>query len=90
MFHPFAAVGGVLPEPLDSYKGPIGCSIFSHEFYETDERRGFVRGFQLQIVRAVRPAQHGARRLRGAAGALGRRRTTPRSPSASATSSTSA
>jgi choline dehydrogenase-like flavoprotein len=55
MFHPFAAVGGVFAEELDSYWGPIGSMLFSHEFYETDERRGFVRGFGLQAVRQTGP-----------------------------------
>ena len=55
MFHPFAAVGGVFPESLDSSIGPIGSIIFSHEFYETDPRRDFVRGFGLQIVRQSGP-----------------------------------
>jgi choline dehydrogenase-like flavoprotein len=55
MFHPFAAVGGVFPDPLGSALGPIGSVIFSHEFYETDLRRGFVRGFGLQIVRQSGP-----------------------------------
>jgi choline dehydrogenase-like flavoprotein len=55
MFHPFAAVGGVFPETLDSAIGPIGSIIFSHEFYETDPRRDFVRGFGLQIVRQSGP-----------------------------------
>jgi choline dehydrogenase-like flavoprotein len=55
MFHPFAAVGGVFSEELDSYWGPIGSMLFSHEFYETDERRGFVRGFGLQAVRQTGP-----------------------------------
>ncbi len=55
MFHPFAAVGGVFPQSLDSSSGPIGSIIFSHEFYETDPRRDFVRGFGLQIVRQSGP-----------------------------------
>jgi choline dehydrogenase-like flavoprotein len=55
MFHPFAAVAGVFPQSLDSSIGPIGSIIFSHEFYETDPRRGFVRGFGLQIVRQSGP-----------------------------------
>ncbi len=55
MFHPFAAVGGVFPEELDSYKGPIGTTIFSHEFYETDPGRDFVRGYMLQVVRHSGP-----------------------------------
>ncbi|HEY1297723.1 MAG TPA: GMC family oxidoreductase [Chloroflexota bacterium] len=55
MFHPFAAVGGVFREELDSLQGPIGSVIFSHEFYETDPHRDFVRGFGLQIVRQSGP-----------------------------------
>jgi choline dehydrogenase-like flavoprotein len=56
MFHPFAAVGGVFPgEGLESSSGPIGSIVFSHEFYETDLQRGFVRGFGLQIVRQSGP-----------------------------------
>jgi choline dehydrogenase-like flavoprotein len=57
MFHPFAAVAGIFPQALDSWAGPIGSVIFSHEFYETDPRRDFVRGFGLQVVRASGPLQ---------------------------------
>lgn len=56
MFHPFAAVAGVFDDLLDSFYGPIGSSLFSHEFYETDERRGFLRGYGLQAVRQAGPA----------------------------------
>ncbi len=55
MFHPFAALGGLFPEALDSYKGPIGSIMFSHEFYETDAGRDFVRGYGLQVVRQSGP-----------------------------------
>jgi len=55
MFHPFAAVAGIFAEQLDGWAGPIGSVIFSHEFYETDPRRDFVRGFGLQIVRQSGP-----------------------------------
>jgi choline dehydrogenase-like flavoprotein len=55
MFHPFAAVGGVFEQALDSVAGPIGSVIFSHEFYETDPRRDFVRGVMLQVVRQSGP-----------------------------------
>ena len=56
MFHPVAMVTGVFEEELNGHVGPIGCSILSHEFYETDLSRGFVRGYQLQGVRASGPA----------------------------------
>lgn len=55
MFHPFGTASGVLPDSVDSYKGPIGCSIYSHEHYETDESRGFIRGFMMQVVRETGP-----------------------------------
>ncbi|HLZ07605.1 MAG TPA: GMC family oxidoreductase, partial [Chloroflexota bacterium] len=55
MFHPVAVVSGVVPEALDSSIGPIGSSLYSHEFYETSEKRGFVRGYMLQAVRQSGP-----------------------------------
>ncbi len=55
MFHPFASVAGIFAEQLDSYEGPIGSLLFSHEFYETDPARNFVRGFALQAVRQSGP-----------------------------------
>jgi choline dehydrogenase-like flavoprotein len=55
MFHAIAGVTGIFAEDLESYKGPSAACIFSNEFYETDERRGFVRGYQLQISRQSGP-----------------------------------
>jgi choline dehydrogenase-like flavoprotein len=55
MFHPMSMVMGVFDEPLEGYKGPLGCSITSSEFYETDLARGFVRGYQFQILRNSGP-----------------------------------
>jgi len=55
MFHVFASVGGIFPAALDTFKGPIGTGLFSHEFYETDPARGFVRGYQLQMGRQSGP-----------------------------------
>jgi len=51
MFHPAGYVRGMFEEELDGPVGPVGCSIYSHEFYETDLGRGFVRGVQLQVTR---------------------------------------
>jgi len=51
MFHPGAYVRGIFRDELDGPKGPIGCALYSHEFYETDERRGFKRGVHLQVTR---------------------------------------
>ena len=44
MMHPFANVAGLFDEPMRSWQGHCGDLIDSIEFYETDERRGFVRG----------------------------------------------
>ena len=44
MMHPFSTVVGLFDEDLKSWEGPWGQSIHSLEFYETDARRGFVRG----------------------------------------------
>ena len=44
MMHPFANVAGLFEDPLMSWQGQFGDLIESLEFYETDERRGFVRG----------------------------------------------
>ena len=43
------------PNPSTARLVPIGSIIFSHEFYETDPQRDFVRGFRLQIVRQSGP-----------------------------------
>jgi choline dehydrogenase-like flavoprotein len=51
MFHPGAYVRGMFRDELDGPKGPIGCALYSHEFYETDESRGFKRGVHLQVTR---------------------------------------
>ena len=55
MYHPYAMVTGVFEEQLDGHIGPIGCSILSQEFYETDESRGFVRGYTFQVARSAGP-----------------------------------
>jgi choline dehydrogenase-like flavoprotein len=55
MFHPIGFVQGVFEERLDSHKGPPACCILSKEFYETDTSRGFVRGYNMQIVRGTGP-----------------------------------
>lgn len=51
MFHPAAYVRGIFKDALDGPVGPVGCSIYSHEFYETDLARGFERGVHLQLSR---------------------------------------
>lgn len=51
MFHPAAYLRGMVREELDGPVGPVGCAIYSHEFYETDTSRGFRRGIHLQVTR---------------------------------------
>jgi choline dehydrogenase-like flavoprotein len=53
MFHPVAGAMGVFAEELDGPAGPAAVSIYSHEFYETDPSRDFVRGVQLQVAREL-------------------------------------
>ena len=52
---PTRMVTGVFDEPLEGYKGPTGCCIWSQEFYETDPARGFVRGYSFEILRGMGP-----------------------------------
>jgi choline dehydrogenase-like flavoprotein len=44
MMHPFGTVVGLFEEDLGSTHGVWGQHLHSLEFYETDTRRGFVRG----------------------------------------------
>ena len=54
MFHPYASIQGIFPEPLDGYRGP-GVCIWSQQFYETDLARGFVRGYTYEMHRGRGP-----------------------------------
>ena len=61
MFHPYAHVYGYFDEETDGHRGASLC-LWSHEFYETDAARGFVRGYSWQFGRglgAVTTAVHG-------------------------------
>ncbi len=69
MLHPCGVAEGIFDSDLDSDKGPQGCCIYSHEHYETDTARGFVRGYTLQILRGPGPVDTalegvGRRRIR--------------------------
>ena len=55
MLHPTAIVTGYFKEDLKSYAGPFATSIVSQQFYETDKSRGFLRGFQMQVLRGQGP-----------------------------------
>ena len=50
MVHPRGRVVGVFDEYLDSWQGHAGLQLLSYQFYESDTRRGFVRGAKWGIV----------------------------------------
>ena len=55
MLHPYAMVNGLFEERLEGFQGPAGCGLMSHEFYETDETRGFMRGYSFELLRGTGP-----------------------------------
>ncbi len=55
MLHPFRFFEGVFDQRIDSYDGPFGIPAFSEQFYETDTRRGFVRGYIFAVERSFGP-----------------------------------
>ncbi len=55
MMHPFSAVAAYSEEPLESWLGPAGHTIYSLQFYETDKSRGFVRGAKWGITPVAGP-----------------------------------
>jgi choline dehydrogenase-like flavoprotein len=57
MFHPYGAITGIFEQPLNGRRGPVGCSLWSHQFYRTDASRGFVRGYSFEAIRGFGPAQ---------------------------------
>ncbi|MGJ8590156.1 MAG: GMC family oxidoreductase [Yoonia sp.] len=50
MLHPYSLVLGRMEENLQSWRGPNGQMIESHQFYETDQSRGFVRGAKWAVM----------------------------------------
>jgi choline dehydrogenase-like flavoprotein len=54
MLHPWPFVAGYVDEEVDGYRGPMLC-MWSKQFYETDPRRDFVRGYTLQFGRGIGP-----------------------------------
>ena len=92
MFHPYAMVRGVFDAPLGGHRGPIGCSIISQEFYETD-LLARLRA-RLLVPGGARPDRHrhGHRRLSGHRVPWGRehRRRTTRASTAPSPSPSSA
>jgi choline dehydrogenase-like flavoprotein len=52
MFHPYISIYGWFHQELDGERGPDNA-MWSHEFYETDTSRGFVRGFIWEFSRGM-------------------------------------
>ncbi len=50
MLHPNNESIGLYDEELESWKGPAGQLMYSLEFYETDLKRGFVRGSKMNLM----------------------------------------
>ena len=55
MMHPWPIISGYVEDLVDGGRGPITC-MWSKEFYETDPKRDFVRGYTLQLGRGTGPA----------------------------------
>jgi len=57
MLHPLGYAEGLFDEQLNSHLGPQGCSIYSHEFYETNQENNFFRGSTLHALRGPGPLE---------------------------------
>lgn len=55
MLHPFRMVEGVFETKMDGWLGPFGVPLMTQHFYETDLKRGFIRGYTFQIERSFGP-----------------------------------
>jgi len=58
MVHPFRFIEGLFEARTDSQDGPFGIPAFSQQFYETDLKRGFIRGYMFQLERSFGPLHH--------------------------------
>jgi choline dehydrogenase-like flavoprotein len=58
MIHPFRMVEGVFEAPMNGHLGAFAIPAYSQEFYETDLRRGFVRGYTFLLERSFGPLHY--------------------------------
>ena len=58
MVHRGTWLTGIFDEEMDGHMGPMGNPSCSQEFYETDESRGFARGYTLLVERTFGPLSH--------------------------------
>jgi choline dehydrogenase-like flavoprotein len=57
MLHPLGFVEGTFKQNLQSNHGPEGCCVYSHEFYETNKKNDYKRGFTMQVLRGSGPLE---------------------------------
>jgi len=57
MMHPFVGVMGTYEEDLESYLGPFGANLYSLQFAETDQSRGFLRGAKWSAMAITGPME---------------------------------
>ena len=55
MLHPLGLVEGTFEKLNNSFQGPEGCSIYSHNFYGTNKKNNFKRGYTIQVLRGNHP-----------------------------------
>ena len=58
MMHPFRTLEGVFVSRMNGYDGPFGIPALSQQFYETDLKRGFVRGYTFLLERTFGPLHY--------------------------------
>lgn len=57
MLHPLGFVEGTFNKNLYSDFGPEGCCVYSHQFYETNKRNKYKRGYTMQVLRGAGPLE---------------------------------
>ena len=55
MLHPLGFVEGKFNKYIASQRGPEGCCLYSHQFYDTKKDNNFVRGYTIQVLRGQGP-----------------------------------
>jgi choline dehydrogenase-like flavoprotein len=58
MVHPFRTFEGIFEAKMDGHLGPFGIPAMSQQFYETDPKRSFARGYTLLLERSFGPLHH--------------------------------
>jgi choline dehydrogenase-like flavoprotein len=57
MLHPLGFAEGTFDQNLNSDSGPEGCCVYSHQFYETNKKNNFKRGYTMQVLRGSGPLE---------------------------------